>query len=157
MVELISVILACYAIYRLRCHNIEMRIFGQVCSSFAAGASDYMDENAEQQATESLKTCLESISEELYEYVWTTKKVRYRTGADKSYKSAGTLEKDKMVRRTGITYNGWSRIVVDDKEYYIYRSADLYKFFDEEKKLLFVSTHSHELAEQLKKYTLQEA
>lgn len=44
-------------------------------------------------------------------------------------------------------------LCIDDKEYYIYRSADLYKFFDEEKKLLFVSTHSHELAEQLKKYT----
>ena len=29
------------------------------------------------------------------------------------------LEKDKMIRRTGITHNGWSRIVVDDKEYYI--------------------------------------
>ena len=44
-------------------------------------------------------------------------------------------------------------LCIDDKDYYIYRSADLYKFFDAEKNLLFVSTHSHELAEQLKKYT----
>lgn len=36
-----------------------------------------------------------------------------------SYKSAGTLDKDKMIRRTGITHNGWSRVVVDGEEYYI--------------------------------------
>ena len=35
----------------------------------------------------------------------------------------------------------------------MYRSADLYKFFDAERKLIFVSTHSQELAEQLKKFT----
>ena len=44
-------------------------------------------------------------------------------------------------------------LCIDDKEYYIYRSDDLYKFFDGKKNLLFVSTHSHELAEQLKRYT----
>lgn len=44
-------------------------------------------------------------------------------------------------------------LFIDGKGYYIYRSADLYKFFDEKKQLLFVSTHSHELAEQLKAYT----
>ena len=44
-------------------------------------------------------------------------------------------------------------ICIDYKDYYIYRSADLYKFFDGKRNILFVSTHSHELAEQLKKYT----
>ena len=62
---------------------------------------------------------METIVEELYEYVWTTEKVKYRTGADTSYKVAGTLDKDKMVRRTGLTRNGWSRISLDDKDYYI--------------------------------------
>ena len=42
---------------------------------------------------------------------------------------------------------------IDDKAYYIYRSADLYKFFDDNKNLLFISTRSHDLAQQLKKYT----
>ena len=42
---------------------------------------------------------------------------------------------------------------IDDKAYYIYRSADLYKFFDDNKNLLFISARSHDLAEQLKKYT----
>lgn len=45
------------------------------------------------------------------------------------------------------------RLSIEDKEYYIYRTADLYKFFDDDKNLLFVSTHSHELAEQLRDYT----
>jgi hypothetical protein len=51
--------------------------------------------------------------------VWTTEKIEYRKGADMSYDSAGTLDKDKMIKRTGITHNGWSRITVDDKDYYI--------------------------------------
>ena len=45
------------------------------------------------------------------------------------------------------------RLSIEDKEYYIYRTADLYMFFDDDKNLLFVSTHSHELAEQLRDYT----
>lgn len=44
-------------------------------------------------------------------------------------------------------------LYIDRTGYYIYRSADLYKFFDETKRLLFVSTHNRDLAEQLKKYT----
>lgn len=66
-----------------------------------------------------IKKYLESIAEEVFEYAWTTGKVKYRTGPDTSYKKAGTLEKDKMVRRTGITNGGWSRIVLEDTEYYI--------------------------------------
>ena len=42
---------------------------------------------------------------------------------------------------------------VDENGYYIYRFADLYKFFSENKELLFVSTHSRELSEQIKVYT----
>lgn len=42
---------------------------------------------------------------------------------------------------------------IGDDDFYMYRSADLYKFFDAERKLIFVSTHSQELAEQLKKFT----
>lgn len=44
-------------------------------------------------------------------------------------------------------------IYIDEKGYYIYRLADLYKFFDEDKNLLFTTTHSHELAQELYKYT----
>ncbi len=114
-VELISVILACGFIYRLWCHNFEVRIFGKVCSVTLASASESMNDHT----NIITKTYMESVAEEVFEYVWTTEKIEYRTGADISYKSAGKLDKDKMVRRTGITHNGWSRIVVDDKEYYI--------------------------------------
>lgn len=113
--ELISVILACSYVYRLWCHNIEVRIFGDLCSATLANASAFMSTNTD----ESVKSFMESVPEDIYEYVWTTAKVKYRTGADKTYKSAGTLAKDKMILRTGITHSGWNRIVVDDKEYYI--------------------------------------
>ena len=42
---------------------------------------------------------------------------------------------------------------IDENGYYIYRSADLYKFFNEKKELLFVSTHSSDFSEKIKKYT----
>ena len=62
---------------------------------------------------------MESLAEELHEYAWATEKLEYRVGPDMSYKSAGTIDKDRLVRRTGIMNNGWSRITVDDVEYYI--------------------------------------
>lgn len=45
------------------------------------------------------------------------------------------------------------RFTIDDDEFYIYRAADLFKFFDGDKRLIFVSTHRSELAEQLETYT----
>lgn len=42
---------------------------------------------------------------------------------------------------------------IDEKEYYIYRSADLFKLFDGSKQLLFVETKSSDLAERLKSIT----
>lgn len=113
--ELIMVILACYSVYRIRCHNVEVRAFGQAYSAALSDATECMSS----ESGKIIKTYLESIAEEVYEYVWTTEKVTYRTGADSSYKKAGTLDKDKMIRRTGITNGGWSRISVEGEEYYI--------------------------------------
>lgn len=118
-VELTALILACCYVYRIWCHNFEVRIFGQVSAVTLASASDSLNKQTDSAVNESLKAYKESIVEELYEYVWTTEKVEYRTGADMSYKSAGTLDKDKMVKRTGLTRSGWSRITVDDKDYFI--------------------------------------
>jgi hypothetical protein len=114
-VELAGVVLACCFIYSVWCHNIEMRAFSRACSATVANASVSL----QHQTTSTVKSYMESVAEELYEYVWTTKKVAYRKGADDSYKKAGTLDADKMVRRTGITHNGWSRISVEDKDYYV--------------------------------------
>lgn len=115
VLELISVALSCSYIYRLWCHGIEMRFFSQVNSAVAASASERMNKQAEK----TVKNYLESVDEEVFEYLWTTGDIEYRTGADDSYKVAGTLDGDKMVRRTGITNSGWNRIAIDDKEYYI--------------------------------------
>ena len=108
-------IAACFGVYFTWCHFVEVREFKQAYSTAQAAASGYMDK----QSAKILKTYMESLAEELYEYVWTTEKIEYRTGPDMSYKSAGTIEKDDLVRRTGIMNNGWSRIDVDDEEYYI--------------------------------------
>ncbi len=113
--ELAAVILACFSIYRIGFHNIEMRFFAQACSATLTSAATCMDKGTDKV----IKTYMEGTAEEVYEYMWTTGKVKYRTGAATSYKSAGTLGKDKMVRRTAIMNNGWSRITIDDKDYYI--------------------------------------
>ncbi len=42
---------------------------------------------------------------------------------------------------------------IDEEEFYIYRSSDLYKFFDSNKKLLFTSVSSKELSIKLSEYT----
>ncbi len=42
---------------------------------------------------------------------------------------------------------------IDNSGYYIYRSCDLYKLFDNDKRLLFTSTHSRDLAAKLKDIT----
>lgn len=114
-VELILVILSCYTIYMVWCHNLEVLYFGDVCTTFTGSASAC----ANDQAVLAANTYLETVPEDIYEYAWTTEKVEYRTGANKSYKKAGTLSKDKFVKRTGITNSGWSRISIDDKEYFI--------------------------------------
>ena len=117
--ELISVILACGYVYSLWCHNTEVHVFRQLYSVALVYTSDRMNDQAEDTVKKALKTYAESIVEEVYEYVWISENTDYRTGADMSYKSAGTLEKDEMVRRTGLTRNGWSRVSVDEKDYYI--------------------------------------
>ena len=44
------------------------------------------------------------------------------------------------------------KIAIDDVDYYIYRSANLYKFFSANKKLLFITVNNRELAKKLKEY-----
>lgn len=42
---------------------------------------------------------------------------------------------------------------IDNDVYFIYRSANLYKFFDADKKLIFIASKSQELAQLLEQYT----
>ena len=115
VLELILVILSCYLVYSIRCHNLEVRVFSEAYTAALANASD----STGTPAKEILQEYLEEIAEEVYEYAWTTEKVEYRKGAAMSYASAGTLDKNKLVRRTAITNGGWSRIDVDGEEYFL--------------------------------------
>lgn len=108
-------VLAGFYVFRLWRYNNEARYFRQALSVTVERASDRLNEHADRM----IQTYMESIAEEVFEYGWITEKTEYRTGADESYKSAGTLDKDKLVRRTGITHNGWSRIVIEGEDYYI--------------------------------------
>ena len=45
------------------------------------------------------------------------------------------------------------KLAIDQEDYYVYRAADLYKFFDKNKELLFVASKSKELANKLANYT----
>lgn len=45
------------------------------------------------------------------------------------------------------------KICINDKNYFIYRAGSLFKFFDDEKKLIFTTIKSRELAEKLAEYT----
>lgn len=113
--ELILVVLACYSAYSVWHHNLEVRTSWQLGTLALSNASACMTDQTKQD----VKELAESIAEEIYEYAWTTGETEYRAGAGMSYEPSGTLDKDKMVKRTGVTYNGWSRISLDDKDYYI--------------------------------------
>lgn len=45
------------------------------------------------------------------------------------------------------------KICINDNNYFIYRAGSLFKFFDDEKKLIFTTIKSKELAEKLAEYT----
>jgi len=113
--EIACVILAAYLSCWLAYRNIDVRNIKRVWTV----VTEHVHELIDIPVREVLKQYMESIAEELYEYAWTTKKTVYRTGPAKSYDKAGTLPEGKFVKRTGITHNGWSRIVIDDEDYYI--------------------------------------
>lgn len=74
-------------------------------------------------AAEAAKIGAEVVAEEKDEYIWTKGETVYRKGAGAYYEESGKLDKDKLVRRTGITFNDWSRLVIDEKEYYVESSS----------------------------------
>lgn len=113
--ELVCLILSFYDINLVRYHNFVVSTYKQAYTIIRGDEGGLLGTEAHQIA----KEFNERITDEVYEYVWTKEKVSYRKGPDKSYKAAGTLDKDKMVKRTGLTYNKWSRVSIDDNDYYI--------------------------------------
>lgn len=113
--ELVLVVAACYGVYLSYSHNALMRTAAATYSCINKVESN----NLGDLAAVAYKTTQEEIIEEMDELLWTTEDTVYRKGPDDSYKEVGTLETDILVNRTGVTRNKWSRITIDDKEYYI--------------------------------------
>ena len=113
--ELVFVLLACAGVYQQFSHNVSMRESEQAY----AAINEIKPDNLGKPAVEAYKETNERIVEEVDEYLWTKDETEYRKGPDLSYASAGTLEKEKMVNRTGLTYNKWSRISIEEEDYYI--------------------------------------
>lgn len=57
---------------------------------------------------------------ETNESVWATAGLNVRSGPDTDYKRIGGVKTGAEVKRTGVTDNGWSRILYDGKEAYAY-------------------------------------
>ncbi|MBR2674449.1 MAG: hypothetical protein IKE52_03215 [Mogibacterium sp.] len=113
--ELVLVVLACMGVYMQYSHNVLMRQSAKAYAMVHEIDGDMIGSIA----AKAYKQTNERIVEEVEEYMWTKEETVYRIGPDDSYKSAGTLDKEKMVERTGLTHNKWSRVSIDEKEYYI--------------------------------------
>ena len=98
-------------------HIIGKRI--DTCSSIIETSGAMFGDYAADAAT----AATEQMKEELDETVWVTDDgVNYRTGPNTSYAAAGVLDEYKSVYRTGVTYNDWSQVEIDNAEYYIKNS-----------------------------------
>ena len=115
LAELVLVFAACYGVYLSYLHNVIMRTSAATYSCIKSVKQDDIGKSA----GKAYKTTREEVVEEMDEFMWTKEETVYRKGPDDSYKKAGTLETDKLVNRTGVTRNKWSRITIDDEEYFI--------------------------------------
>lgn len=115
LAELALVVAACYGVYLSYFHNKTM----QQADAAYMSISEINKESLGALAADAYKKTQEEVIEEMDEFLWTKEETQYRTGPDDTYKEAGTLEIDAMVKRTGITRNKWSRVSIDDEEYYI--------------------------------------
>ena len=61
----------------------------------------------------------ESIIKETDEFVWTTDYVDGMKGPGENYEYLTTFSKEIGLQRTGITANGWSRVISENHEYFI--------------------------------------
>ncbi|MBR0399590.1 MAG: hypothetical protein IJH95_02075 [Mogibacterium sp.] len=113
--ELIAAAALCCAVFSISMARIyEKRsnmVIRELASFDASGISSDMG-NIYKQVSE-------GIAEEKEEDVWTIETVNYRKGPGTQYESAGVLNVYSGIKRTGTTYNDWSRVLVNGKEYYI--------------------------------------
>lgn len=118
--EFLIMAVAVVMIYNISWDHITERRL-DTCSEIIGTTSSTFGEYASYSAT----TVSEQVKEEVSETVWITKDgVNYRTGPNITYSLAGTLDEYDSLYRTGVTYNEWSLVEIDDEEYYI-KSSNL--------------------------------
>ena len=114
-IELVLMAMALCAILLISWNHIRENRAESASASIAAFDTAPVSANI----GSSLKAARERITEERDDTVWTTDTVNYRIGPDKSYESAGTLNIYTELKRTGTTYNKWSRVIVNEEEYFV--------------------------------------
>ena len=118
--ECLIMVFALVAIYNISYFQV-MEERADNCSSIIESYGESLGEFAPASVT----TATEQLKEESLDTVWiTTDGADYRTGPNVSYALAGTMDEYESVDRIGVTFNEWSLVEIDDKEYYI-KSSDL--------------------------------
>ena len=115
LIELIGVGAAClevaYTHYDLGFYSVATSAYGEISQVSADGLSSI--------ASKAIKTSQERIVKEVDDIIWTKETLDYRTGPGESYEAVGTMEEESGVRRTGITKNEWSRVIIDEEDYFV--------------------------------------
>lgn len=115
IVELVLVIIGCSI-----CINIfQVNAYELVCKNTANELANIDTELFIETTNESIKLAKEKIIIKTNDNVWVTDNANYRKGPGTNYDVVGTLDKYTKVKRIGKTYNNWSKIKVDNKNYYV--------------------------------------
>ncbi len=113
--EVLAAAIAFYAVFCISWSQISARR----CEAVAAVISSFDAKSLKANTGRAMVGAKEQVREKVDETVWTLENVNYRIGPDTKYDRAGTLGIYTSVKRTGLTFNDWSRVIVDGNEYYI--------------------------------------
>ena len=87
--------------------------------AIAASLSSTESRDLASDSKDNIVKASETVVDESDQVLWTTAKVRYRTGPGTTYESKGLLRKYASVDSTATTLNGWKKVTIDDTEYYV--------------------------------------
>ncbi len=118
--ECLIMVAALAMIYNISFHQaMDERV--DTCSAIIESSGESFGEFA----SNAVIDASEQLKEEVSDTVWIKADgVNYRTGPNVSYALAGTMDEYESVDRVGVTFNEWSLVEIDDKEYYI-KSSNL--------------------------------
>ena len=109
------VLLAVYGVFNISFANT----FEKHCQAIIASLAELKNSNLAANTSEAVKKAQDEYVVEAEDTVWAIANLNYRTGPGESYKKVDTLNAYTKLTRTGTTKNGWSRVVVDDKDYFV--------------------------------------